>query len=490
MKKVILFIVEGKSEEAAYGPILENWFERNSDYRVLFTSEKSDYLTGDAKDPANIPNKLYELIEKTLKREHLAWTDLAMIVQITDTDGCFIPDDNVVEQDSSGKIVYQAKRIITPDKIGIELRNFQKSTNLRRLIDREELFGVAYRIYYSSCNLDHVLHNVRNMAGKSKVQKAMSFARQYWRRPENFVEFLNSQAVRAPGDFDESWAFIQEDLNSLKRWTNFGRLFDPESVVQEVAPEAADRKAEAMPQDVRPVAFVFDLDDTLYRQADVFKRAYFEVFGDRYPHLPVEELYRASRIHSDELFELTESGEISHPVQQRYRIQMAFADYGIVLSDHEATTFQKAYFAQQKQITMNRQIEKILARLMRNPNVEIALLTNGPSGHQRMKMNAVGTQRFFPKDRVMISGEVGCIKPEREIFDKCIETFGFDPERTYMIGDSYENDIYGAKNAGWHTVWLKRSRGETTECRAADYIVRDERALSDTLDEILEKTFA
>ncbi|MFR3947795.1 MAG: HAD hydrolase-like protein [Ruminococcus sp.] len=32
------------------------------------------------------------------------------------------------------------------------------------------------------------------------------------------------------------------------------------------------------------------------------------------------------------------------------------------------------------------------------------------------------------------------------------EKWGMEPENTFMIGDSLENDIAGAKNAGWKTI--------------------------------------
>ena len=40
---------------------------------------------------------------------------------------------------------------------------------------------------------------------------------------------------------------------------------------------------------------------------------------------------------------------------------------------------------------------------------------------------------------------------------------GLSKKETYCIGDSYENDVDGAKNAGWKAIWFNhRERKKTT----------------------------
>ncbi len=29
-----------------------------------------------------------------------------------------------------------------------------------------------------------------------------------------------------------------------------------------------------------------------------------------------------------------------------------------------------------------------------------------------------------------------------------------DPEETWFIGDTFEIDVVGAKNSGWHVIWF------------------------------------
>lgn len=52
---------------------------------------------------------------------------------------------------------------------------------------------------------------------------------------------------------------------------------------------------------------------------------------------------------------------------------------------------------------------------------------------------------------VTVSGEVGLIKPDREIYERHAADFGLEPAATLFIDDSRKN-VEGAKAAGWQAV--------------------------------------
>lgn len=52
---------------------------------------------------------------------------------------------------------------------------------------------------------------------------------------------------------------------------------------------------------------------------------------------------------------------------------------------------------------------------------------------------------------VTVSGEVGLLKPQREIYKLHAETFSLDPAATFFIDDSAAN-VVGAQAAGWRAV--------------------------------------
>ncbi len=69
-------------------------------------------------------------------------------------------------------------------------------------------------------------------------------------------------------------------------------------------------------------------------------------------------------------------------------------------------------------------------------------------------------------DTVTYSFEAGVEKPHPKIFKTALARAGATPERTLMIGDSYEADYLGARNAGLHALLLCREGREPGPCPA------------------------
>ena len=84
----------------------------------------------------------------------------------------------------------------------------------------------------------------------------------------------------------------------------------------------------------------------------------------------------------------------------------------------------------------------------------VAVITNGPSKEQRLKLEATGLLDRF--EVIAISGEVGHEKPAAEIFAHTLSSLGIAPEAALHIGDSLRYDVTGARAAGLTAVWLNR----------------------------------
>lgn len=85
----------------------------------------------------------------------------------------------------------------------------------------------------------------------------------------------------------------------------------------------------------------------------------------------------------------------------------------------------------------------------------LALITNGAPFVQRRRLELSPLGQFFG-DRVFISGEMGCRKPEKIYFEKVLDALGARNQRgkVLVIGDSLSSDIRGAFNAQLDSVWL------------------------------------
>lgn len=92
---------------------------------------------------------------------------------------------------------------------------------------------------------------------------------------------------------------------------------------------------------------------------------------------------------------------------------------------------------------------------LRARGLSIAIVTNGPPDLQREKVQMTGLVQAV--DAVVISGEIGVGKPEREIFEAALRAIDVTPSDAVMIGDSVERDIYGAEAVGMATIWRANS---------------------------------
>jgi putative hydrolase of the HAD superfamily len=59
---------------------------------------------------------------------------------------------------------------------------------------------------------------------------------------------------------------------------------------------------------------------------------------------------------------------------------------------------------------------------------------------------------------IHISAECGHAKPAREIFSLACRTAGVEPHDAVYVGDLYEIDAVGARQAGLRGIWLDRSK--------------------------------
>jgi 2-haloacid dehalogenase len=81
--------------------------------------------------------------------------------------------------------------------------------------------------------------------------------------------------------------------------------------------------------------------------------------------------------------------------------------------------------------------------------VDVTLLTNFAAD---TFAEASELYPFFAEARgVTVSGRVGLIKPDREVYDLHARDFGLDPAQTLFIDDVAKN-VDGAKAAGWQAV--------------------------------------
>ena len=106
----------------------------------------------------------------------------------------------------------------------------------------------------------------------------------------------------------------------------------------------------------------------------------------------------------------------------------------------------------------------------------LCMITNGAIDNQENKINRLGTKNLF--EEILISGELKHHKPDKLIFDTMAERMKTEPSEMVYIGNDYNKDIIGGKNAGWKTVWVDR-RNEEFDRTTPNWVIKE---LSELLD--------
>ncbi len=220
-KKVILFIVEGPTDEETLSPVLKKAFQRED---VRFHVVHGDMTSNWSVTGNNAVKTVNEHIEVERKRYGFNKKDILKVIHLVDIDGAFIPADKVIKS-TTGTIRYFDDRIESADPEGVIDRNSRKSQVLYRLSTADAVGKIPYSIFYFSRNLEHVLHNNHgNLTDDEKVNYADAFADKYGSDQKGFQVFISSDDFAVPGDFRETWNFIMQGLNSLHRHCNLHLL--------------------------------------------------------------------------------------------------------------------------------------------------------------------------------------------------------------------------------------------------------------------------
>lgn len=188
-------------------------------------------------------------------------------------------------------------------------------------------------------------------------------------------------------------------------------------------------------------AYWFDLDGTLIGYERTFEALLEDCLGDEQP-TAVHETYRR------EIFTALEGIEDAPYV----RAFSALADeHGLAIDAAEtARAFRERELAATVIVPGAREV--LSATASTSP---VGILTNGDGEMQRAKLHRHGLDELV--EAVVISNEVGVRKPAPGIFDIARERLPADSH--VYIGDTYEEDVAGATDAGFAAIHVRNDDG-------------------------------
>ncbi len=208
----------------------------------------------------------------------------------------------------------------------------------------------------------------------------------------------------------------------------------------------------------RPLLF-FDLDDTLvdHRSAEeAAQRETFERCSGLLAGLSFDEWLATYRARNRPLWDAYGRGEITRQVLQHRR----FRDPLVALARDPARADEVGDFylsRYREHWTLNDGAEEALEAA--SGLGFVGLLSNGFVEQQRGKIARFRLDRWAKV--VVLSEEVGAMKPDRRIFDAAVDAArlagaGEGGRRVY-VGDSYPHDVAGARAAGWEAILFNPS---------------------------------
>ncbi|OAG27928.1 HAD-IA family hydrolase [Thermodesulfatator autotrophicus] len=123
------------------------------------------------------------------------------------------------------------------------------------------------------------------------------------------------------------------------------------------------------------------------------------------------------------------------------------------LKDPE-TAYLKGYeiFARPEYFRLSPDTEETLSAIKASGR-RLAIISNWDERLIRL-ISAFGLSHFF--EDVIVSCEVGLMKPDPQIFELACQKLNTPPEKALMIGDNLNDDVLGAREAG---LWALRYPG-------------------------------
>jgi putative hydrolase of the HAD superfamily len=204
---------------------------------------------------------------------------------------------------------------------------------------------------------------------------------------------------------------------------------------------------------MRPL-FFFDLDDTLVDHHAAEESALRETHAAHqalFGGIAFERWLAAYRRNNLRLWHEYGTGAIDRPTLTARRYALPLADLGLdaALGATIGASYLEAY-------RRNWRLIEGAEDALEHASLEgvVGILSNGFRETQRAKIARFGLERWAR--HVVLSEDIGAMKPSRVIFDAAAKAAGGGERRRLYVGDSFATDVVGAKAAGWFPILFDR----------------------------------
>ena len=222
---------------------------------------------------------------------------------------------------------------------------------------------------------------------------------------------------------------------------------------------------------------VFDLDDTLYDEVDYCKSGFTSVsefLADLQKSQPAERIY-------DVLWKKFKAGN------RTKTFNAALDELGIPYDDRLIQKLIYVYRNHVPKITLPQQSTDVLSRL--SGRYMLAMLTDGFLPAQKLKIKALGIEKYFKF--ILYTEQLGreFWKPSPVGFEKIIQTLNAKPQSIAYVADNQMKDFIAPNKLDFSTIQIIRparlhSESSTQPNAAAQYTISQLNQLPALLDKL------
>ena len=197
-------------------------------------------------------------------------------------------------------------------------------------------------------------------------------------------------------------------------------------------------------------AVLFDVDFTLSRPGPELGPDGYRRLGERHGLTLDPERYEGARLAA--LDELQRHPELEHDEE----LWIAFTEQivrgmgGTAVGARECAAEMVAAWERHENFTLYEDVLPALEELRRH-GLRLGLVSNG-----QRDLAEFARHHGLDVDVCVGSASHGRVKPHRSIFDAALAALGAVPDETAMVGDSYADDIEGARALGMRAILLDR----------------------------------
>jgi len=129
--------------------------------------------------------------------------------------------------------------------------------------------------------------------------------------------------------------------------------------------------------------------------------------------------------------------------------------------------------AVRQHIIFDPKLYELIEYIKKSSGKKVGIVSDGTVIEQMEILTRLGIIHLL--DSISISEEIGYEKPSIELFKKPGKELGLPADAILMIGDNYERDIIGAKNAGFRAILVQKGYTSRNfqEKLVPDMIIKD-----------------